>query len=120
METTKPMTWDNVAQRALNDLSAKERQDGVAYLDENEIKPGSSLKIDGTEIPVRNRSAMVFVDREPQANWGHSCRYMLIDLDSGNLSSYEAQLPPFLRSVPKTLRLIHKGPNVPDWAVVKP
>ena len=102
------------------ETSSKERELGAVYLDENMIKAGSSLKIDGRDILVRERSAMVFVDREPQANWGHSCRYMLIELDSGNVSSYEAKLPPFLRMVPKTLRLIHKGANVPDWAIAKP
>ena len=120
METTKTMTWDDVARKALQELSAKERETGAVYLDENEIQAGSSLKVDGADIPVRHRSAMVFVDREPQVNWGHSSRYLLIDLDSGNVVSHEAQFPPFLRGVPKTLRLIHKGAGVPDWAIAKP
>jgi hypothetical protein len=114
------MTWDDVAQKVLEELNTQERQEGAVYLDENEIKAGSLLKVGGKEIRVPHRSAMVFVDRKPQANWGHSCRYLLVDLDSGHLSSYEAQMPPFLRGAPPTLRLIHKGAKVPDWAVMKP
>ena len=120
METAKNMTWDDVARRAMEELSVKERGESAVYLDEREIAAGSSVRIDGQDVPVRQKSAMVFVDRQPQANWGHSCRYLLIGLDDGHVSSYEAEFPPFLRSVPSTLRLIHKGAGIPDWAIARP
>ena len=114
------MTWDEVAAKAVAQLSADERKSGVLYVDHHELPAGSTLAIDGREVAVRRPSAIAFVDRVPQANWGHSCRYLLIDLESGQVESIEAQSPPFLRSVPATLRMILKGEAVPDWTVAKP
>ena len=113
------MTWEQVAERTLKELSDGERRSGAVYLDEVELAPGSTLKVDQREIPVRRASAVVFVDKEPQANWGHACRYLLIGLEDSKVESIEAQFPPFLRGVPKTLRLIWKGDIVPEWAIVK-
>jgi hypothetical protein len=117
---TTTMTWEQVAEHALKELSAEERRSGATYLDEVELAPGSTLKIDQKEIPIPRASAVVFVDKEPQVNWGHACRYLLVDLEDGHVASIPAQFPPFLRQVPKTLRLIWKGEAVPDWAIAKP
>jgi hypothetical protein len=114
------MPWNDVSKLALEKLTDEERRDGVAYLDEREWPAGSTLQIDKRPHPVKNRTAVVFVDRAPRANWGHSCRYLLVDLDAHSVESIEAQFPPFLRAVPKTLKAIWKGPTVPDWAVVRP
>jgi hypothetical protein len=116
-ERIRNMTWEQVAERALKELSETERRGAAVYLDEVEVAPGSTLKIDHNEVPVRRPSAVVFIDKQPQANWGHACRYLLIDLEDGTVESIEAQFPPFLRGVPKTLRLIWKGDTVPDWAI---
>jgi hypothetical protein len=117
---TARMTWAQVADRALKELSDGERRGGAVYLDEVELAPGATLAVDKKEIPLTRASAVVFVDREPQANWGHPCRYLLIALEEGGtVESIEAQFPPFLRGVPKTLRLIWKGESVPDWAIAK-
>jgi hypothetical protein len=117
---TVQMTWEEVAQRALKALSDQERRSAAVYLDERELPPGSTLKVDQKEIPVRRASAVAFVDQDPQANWGHACRYLLIALESGDVESIDAQFPPFLRGVPQTLRLIWKGDIVPEWAIAKP
>lgn len=114
------MTWDEVAAMAVAQLTADERKSGVLYVDQRELAVGSTLAIDGRDVAVRRPSAMAFVDREPQVNWNHSCRYMLIDLASGEVESFEAQSPPYLRSVPATLRMILKGETVPDWTVARP
>lgn len=114
------MTWDEVAQKALALLTPEERRNGVLYLDEQELAPGSALTVDGREIPIRRRTGVAFVDREPQANWGHASRYILIDLDTGETQSIETQFPPFLRSTPPTLKVIHKGETVPDWTLARP
>lgn len=114
------MTWDEVAALAVAQLTADERKSGVLYVDQRELAAGSTLAIDGRDVAVRRPSAMAFVDREPQVNWNHSCRYMLIDLASGEVESFEAQSPPYLRSVPATLRMILKGETVPDWTVARP
>jgi hypothetical protein len=114
------MTWDEIAKRALSELTEEERQSGALYVDEREVAPGATFTIDGREIPVRHRTAVAFVDRNPPANWSHSCRYLLVDVETGEVHSVEAQFPPFLRGVPRTLRLVWKGDTVPDWTIAKP
>lgn len=117
---TATMTWDQVAQRALKELSDQERRGAAVYLDEVVLAAGGALEVDRKEIPIRRASAVVFVDQDPRANWGHASRYLVIGLEDGSVQSIDSQFPPFLRSVPKTLRLIWKGPEVPEWAVAKP
>ena len=114
------MTWDEVADKARALLTDEERRNGVLYLDERELPPGSTLTIDGREIPLRHRSAVAFVDRAPQANWGHSSRHLVIDLESGEVQSIESQFPPFLRVTPATLKVVHKGDAVPGWTLARP
>lgn len=114
------LSWDEVAQRALRELSEEERREGVAYLDKRELPAGSTLELEGRGVRIARASALVFVDRMPRANWGHSCRYIVVDLESGAVESIEARFPPFLREVPPTLSAISKGGDVPDWAVATP
>jgi hypothetical protein len=115
-----PMTLDEAANLARAQLTDDERRSAIAYLDKRELAAGSVLTIDERDAPVPNRSVVAFVDKVPQANWGHPCRYLLIDLDSGAISSIDAQFPPFLRSTPPTLRMIWKGDAAPDWAAAAP
>lgn len=114
------MTWDKVAEKAMAQLTVDERRNGVLYLDQRELAPNSLVSIDGREVQVRTASAMAFVDQEPRANWGHACRYMLIDLAGGGVTSIPAQFPPYLRHVPAELHVVFKGEAVPDWTVAKP
>ena len=114
------MTWDEVAQEAAAQLTVDERNNGVLYVDYRELAPGSTVSIDGREIPIGSSSAMAFVDQAPRANWAHPCRYMLIDLASGRVESIAAQFPPFLRSVPPTLHMVFKGESAPDWTIARP
>ena len=114
------MTWEEVAEKAMAQLSDEERRNGVLYLDRRELPPGSTLTIDGREVPIRTPTAVAFVDQVPQANWGHPSRYLLVDLESGRVESIAAQFPPFLRSVPPTLHVVHKGEAVPDWTIARP
>jgi len=112
--------WDKVAEKAMAQLTAEERRNGVLYVDQRELAPNSMVSIDGSEVQVRRASVMAFVDQEPRANWGHACRYMLIDLASGGVTSIPAQFPPYLRHVPAELHVVYKGEAVPDWTVAKP
>ena len=43
---------------------------------------------------------VAFVDLQPEANWGHDCRYLLVDPETGELQMVMAQFPPFLRGGP--------------------
>ncbi len=111
------LSWTEVAERALEMLSPQERQSGAAYLDETEIPAGTVLALDTHKVISPGPCALVFVDQAPGVNWGHACRYLLVDRQTKEVQSIAAQFPPFLRSTPPTLRLIWKAENAPDWAL---
>ena len=117
---TAKMTWEQVAARALTELSEQERRGSAVYLDEVELAPGTTVRIDQKHVEVRRPSALVFVDKDPSANWGHASRYLLIGLEDGRADSIDSRFPPFSNGVPKTFRLIWKGVDVPEWAIAKP
>ena len=98
-------------------LSSGERDKSVVYLDTEELPTGSTIEIDGREVRLPWKGVLVFIDMEPQANWGHACRYLLFDLASGEMLSFEAQFPPYLRGPSETLTLLWKGASAPVWAV---
>ncbi|MDD9302460.1 MAG: hypothetical protein HUK40_08990 [Desulfobacter sp.] len=58
----------------------------------------------GTEIPSWGKTLRVpanfgqawffFVDDQPQANWGHDCRYFFVDIQTGRFGVVSALTPP--------------------------
>ena len=78
------------------------------------------IQVGGREVRVPWQAALAFVDLEPGVNWGHRCRYLVVNATSGEIQTYDEQIPPFLISAPPNLRLVWKGEAVPPWAVVQP
>ena len=112
------LSWEQITERLLASLPAGERETSVVYLDERFLPPGAAVQIDGEETCVPWPAAVAFVDLEPEANWAHDCRYLLIHAETGEYESIAARFPPFLRGVPETLRVIWRGKAVPPWAVM--
>lgn len=98
---------------ALSTLSERERQSAAAYLDTRELDSGARVTIGRVETEVPAQGFLAFVDPSPTANWGHPCRYLLIESATGRIHRFDAQFPPFLRGVSPALRLIWKGQQVP-------
>jgi hypothetical protein len=111
------LSWDRIVAIVLASLSSEESKVSVVYLDVQEFPAGTVIEIDGTEVRVPWLSRIAFVDLQPTANWGHACRYLFLNPETGDLQQMLARFPPFLRGVPQTLRVIWKGDDVPDWAV---
>jgi hypothetical protein len=58
---------------------------------------GHSFQLVDTQLTLKQDSAIVFVDHNPTANWGHACTYRLHDPVTGDLlSEHDAQFPPDL------------------------
>ena len=55
---------------------------------------GYAFKLVDKQLVVRQEAALVFVDLQPRANWGHSCSYQFYDATSGKLLYQEAALFP--------------------------
>jgi len=96
-------------------LTADEVGRGVAYVAHSTVVAGARIELPRIDIDVPWAAFLVFVDREPTANWSHSCRYILINSQNGDVKSFEARLPPFQqdRNFPRW-RVLYKAPTVPD------
>ena len=112
--------WTAVAAQAIAALAPGDLSGATLYLDRRVIPPGESARVGRDSVTVARPSAMAFLDRVPAANWGHPCRYLLIDLESGAVRAFDASEPPFLRGAAPTLRAIARDPSVPDWTLAAP
>ena len=106
-------TIDAKTLRAIQDgtfrrLSAKRRATTNLYVLEDVQPAQSVIKAGHQKIPIKQPTAVVFVDDEPMANWSHDCRYLLHDADSGKLyQEVKAGFPPYLVNLPDTFKAFH-------------
>jgi len=111
------MSLNRVVERLLAELTLEEQAGGVAYLITSPIPAGTRLEFPRLEIEVPEVAWAAFIDRRPQSDWGHGCRYLLIDDETCEVRSFEAQFPPFRQGSPWQWRVVFKAPTVPDAAV---
>ena len=120
MSTANPA---NGASLVKQQLTAEELDSGVAYATEARIPAGTRFNFAGRVIQMAAEAYLVFVDRQPMANWGHSCRYLAVGSQKGETQSWEARFPPFGAGGNKDSprwRIVYRAPSVPDAAIKQP
>ncbi len=103
---------------ALASLTAAERARAIVYLDDQPLPAGAPVRLGDIEVEIPWPALAFFVDLEPTANWGHTCCYLLVHRDTGEVRRVSAQFPPFLKGTSPTLHLVWRGPAAPSWAAV--
>jgi hypothetical protein len=79
------------------------------YLDRRVIEAGEELGPAFQRLTAARPSVLVFADDEPTANFGHPCRYLLFDPESGELhAELPARFPPWRERIPETLQAFHQ------------
>jgi hypothetical protein len=96
--------------------TVEERTSGIVYLAVPSFGPGTHLEFPRLVIEVLRLSWLAFIDRQPNSDWGHSCRYLLIDDETGEIRSYPAQFPPFAKTAPWRWQVVYKAPTLPNAA----
>jgi hypothetical protein len=104
----------------LGELTPEEREGSVAYLAETPMPGGTTVQVPGATIDIPFDAALAFIDRQPLANWGHACRYVLFDWETGSIRSMDAQFHPFRPGDATKWRVVFKAPSVPATAVFVP
>ena len=94
-------------------LTPDEVSRGMVYVAEPAVPAGTHFDFPKIHLDVPWEAFLVFVDREPTANWSHSCRYLLVRAAAGEVKSIEAQLPPFGRGSLQW-RVLYRAPSVPE------
>ena len=101
-------TLRTIQDRAVRRLSAKRRASNNLYVFEDIQPAGGAIKAGHQVIPIKQPTAVVFVDEEPLANWSHDCRYLFHDADTGELyQDVRAGFPPYLVNPPPTFKAFH-------------
>lgn len=112
------LSWDQIAELVLATLSRAERESSVVYLDERILPACAAIRVGSEEISRNWPAVLAFVDLEPQSNWSHHCRYLLVHAETGESESLDARMPPYLREPPPTFKVIWRPETVPQWAIL--
>lgn len=52
------------------------------------------VSLEDSIISPLNPSWFFFIDKNPLANWGHSCLYVFVNADNGSIRKYDCNFPP--------------------------
>jgi hypothetical protein len=95
-------------------LTPEQIGQSIIYLNYEPFQAGDTVRAGRLEIAVKKNSYLAFVDLQPHLNWGHSCLYILIDVDTYQTETFDAQFPPYQRDYPESYRvLLRYGENPP-------
>ena len=86
---------ERAASIVIGALDPAERSGGVAYLCVTPFAAGRELAVPRQPLAIGRDCYVAFVDAQPGANWGHACRYLLIDARTGEVSSHPRRFPVF-------------------------
>ena len=89
------LSQEDIAAIIVEALEPAERADGVAYLCVTPFVAGETLDVPLQPVAIDRDCYVAFVDAQPQANWGHACRYLLIDAHTGEVASHPRRFPAF-------------------------
>jgi hypothetical protein len=92
---TGPVPVERAASIVVGALEAAERAGGVAYLCLTPFTAGQRLAVPGQPLAIDRDGWVGFVDPQPRANWGHACRYLLIDALTGEVTAHPRRFPAF-------------------------
>lgn len=108
------MNQEKAIERLLVELTPREKATCVVHLNVAPIPALTRLEFPRLTIDVKRSAWVAFIDRKPFSDWGHSCRYLLIDDESGETRSYEAEFPPFRPGSPWKWQVVYQAPNPQD------
>ena len=86
---------ERIASIVIEALEPAERANGVAYLCDTPFAAGQTLAVPLQPIAIGRDCYVAFIDAQPLANWGHACRYLLIDARTGEATSHPRRFPAF-------------------------
>ncbi len=111
---------EELAEFVQQQLTPAERASGVAYLSTIAVPAGTKLQVLSVPVEVQWAAYRAFVDREPSANWGHSCRHIFINLMTRETLSIEERFPPIHRGEEDHWRIAYRAPGVSDKFLLVP
>lgn len=112
------ISQQEISQTLLRQLTQRELSTAAAYVATRPVPAGTRLRLAPAEIDTPWDCYVAFIDCEPSANWGHACRYILIDTDTARTHAIEARFPPGRESAIGQLRLVYRAEGIPNSALL--
>lgn len=97
---------EKIRNHAFSLLSFRQRQTTNLHIDPEIYRRGEAIGPEFQKIRAERDSILVFADDDPFANFGHPCRYLLYEAESGDFEAERpARFPP-VRDVREPRKLI--------------
>ena len=100
------LTNEQIINIILPELSDDEINQSIIYFDTKVLQPGDKVRIGKSLTSMSSNAYLVFVDLEPKANWGHKCKYFLIDPKTKTAKITNEEFPPHLDEYPESFIVI--------------
>jgi hypothetical protein len=98
-----------IRDRAFRSVNSDRLGQTNLYLDYRVREDGEQLGPAFQGLTAPRPSVLVFADDEPMANFGHPCRYLLFDPESGEMhAELPARFPPWQERIPESLSAFHQ------------
>ena len=101
-------------------ISPSELDNCVIYLFSIPVEGGSILDFPGSTINVPWKAHLAFIDLDPLANYGHRCKYVMVNTSTGETKSIGARFPPFRPNIENKWRVAYHSLNVPKKMLAAP
>jgi hypothetical protein len=117
-DVERMLDFQHLEAAVIAELTPQERATSATYLNES-AEPAGAATIGGHHVTVDQPYVVAFVDQKPGANWMHPCRYMLIDLRTDHITSFESDRPPAFGVLPSTWHVIARPPELEEWRLLR-
>jgi hypothetical protein len=116
LDEQRKSKWEQEWRQAvLEPMSEEARRQVAVYATCRTFSAGQPLPIPNQEWFAPADCELLFVDLMPRANWGHPCRYVLMDeVTNQILEAREWEFPP----ARDLLRLVYAGEAVESWMLL--
>ncbi len=88
-------------------LKDSEKAKAIIYWNKDMLSAGQTVKMGRKKVQMPFNGYMIYVDLEPQANWGHPVLYLLINPEKDvDHQVIKGEFPPFTDSKPKNFKIV--------------
>ncbi|MFC0181560.1 hypothetical protein SAMN04515674_104180 [Pseudarcicella hirudinis] len=84
-----------VLEKIKGNLSPEEIKKAMIFWQPEKLSAGQMIQLGNFSSKMPFNGTVAFIDLEPTANWGHACKYFLIDENIEKIQKIDAQFPPF-------------------------
>jgi len=111
-----PDVLAKIKEYSLRQLNINEKTKRNIYVDTERLPAGKVLAASHQKIELSRDTALVFEDLAPQYNWGHPCRSVLYNPDTGEpYDSVDSEFPPDWKERRETLKIFHEPVKQVNW-----